>query len=974
MDNAMENEVELLKKQIVELQRENEILKSGNVFTGSSREHDLLLRLFDSVKEYVYVADMETYELLYVNRTLEKDIGSCTGKKCYQFLQGLEEPCPFCTNDIIRNDPDSSHIWELYNPVLKRWYRCIDRAIPWVGNRLVRYELALDISDIRTAEEEMRRFRMALEASSDAVYLTDLRTGLFVDVNSRAYTQLGYTREEILGMRPEDINIAVSEHGLEPYLRNVLDGRDEGAVETYHRHKDGTLLPVEVGLRRLTTVSSELLVSVARDISERRDAQRDLATRLMYERVLSTCARELLSQFSSLNAMHTTLESLRETVDVCRVYIFENFINDDGQLCCRHRFEVCSEGVASQFGKSELECVPYLPAFSRWAQTLEQGKALSGLVDEFPEEEQPLLRAQDIQSILVLPLKVGGQWWGLIGFDDTRTMRRWTQLDEQLLMTAAEIIAAAIERNRAQKQLEKTSREAEAASRSKSEFLANMSHEIRTPLNAIIGLTELSLQEDLPEGVGENLRASLSSAEALLDIVNDILDLARVESGKLHLEEVEFSLPRFLGGVMRVMRHEAERKGLDFSMFLGRGLPRELMGDSGRLRQILVNLIGNAIKFTEEGGVNVAVECVSSSGGYIAGVQRVRFTVQDTGIGIPEHLHGIIFENFRQADGSITRKYGGTGLGLTISRQLVEMMGGSISLRSEAGKGSRFEVELPFKVAETHACAIEEGEDVPEMLPLRILLAEDNALNRRTMILALKKLGHQADAVQNGAEAVEKAALKRYDCIFMDVQMPVMDGLDATRAIRGFTPDTAATAPDVHIIALTAHALAGDKERFVQAGMSSYLSKPVRLEALKKHLVQLQAGTADGGGADAPLMPAYDAHPVMEPYTGGQREAYRFRRFLVTVAALRESLWSAFDRGNLLELHSLAHTLMHEADKMGAPRVCVMASRLESRVRDARPEEVRPIFLLLMDAINHLEHELLKIFPDARGAEGHHAG
>ncbi|MFV0422901.1 ATP-binding protein [Oleidesulfovibrio sp.] len=959
----MQSEVELLKKKIAQLEYENENLRSGCVFSGSPEEHDFLLCLFDSVNEYVYIADMDTHELLYVNKTLENDIGEVKGKKCFEVLQGLSEPCSFCTNEIIRNSPTSSHVWELYNPVLKRWYRCIDRTIPWSGNRLVRYELALDISDIREAEDEMRRFRMALEASSDAIYLTDVKSGFFVDVNSRAYMQLGYTRDEILQMGPEHINIAVKEHGLEAYLRNTLGANDEGAVETFHSRKDGSMIPVEVGLRRFRTASTELLVSVARDISERRDAQRDLATRLMYERVLSTCARELLTRFSSPRAMQRALNSLREAVDVCRVYVFENFTDNKGRLCCRQRYEVCAEGVPSQLGLPELQHVEFLPGYKRWVDTLSRGKVLCGVVKDFPAEERALLNLQQIKSLLVLPLMVGGEWWGFIGFDDTQNLRSWSQLDEQLLMTAGEIVAAAIERSRAQTQLEKTSREAEAASKSKSEFLANMSHEIRTPLNAIIGLTELSLQENLSDEVAENLKASLSSAEALLDIVNDILDLARVEAGRVHLEEVEFSLPRFLGGVMRVMRHEAERKGLEFSMFLGRGLPRELVGDSGRLRQILVNLIGNAIKFTEEGGVNVAVECIADKEGTRQDVQWVRFSVQDTGIGIPTHMHGLVFENFQQADGSITRKYGGTGLGLTISRQLVEMMGGTISLQSELAKGSRFQVELPFVVSTQLSVCHEEDQAVPVLRPFRVLLAEDNEINRRTLLMALKKLGHDVDTVTNGAEAVEQAGKVHYDCILMDVQMPVVDGLDATRAIRAFPRGCNATQPDVHITALTAHALAGDKERFVAAGMSAYLAKPVRLTELREHIEALQATVEEKGLEPECEAPAYDAHPVMLPFSGDAREAYRFRRFLVTVAALRESLWSAFDRGNWLELHSLAHTLMHEAERMGTPRVHVMATRLEDRVREGRPEEVRPIFLLLIDAVNHLEHELLKFFP-----------
>jgi len=364
---------------------------------------------------------------------------------------------------------------------------------------------------------------------------------------------------------------------------------------------------------------------------------------------------------------------------------------------------------------------------------------------------------------------------------------------------------------------------AEDASAAKDRFLANMSHEMRTPLNGVLGVTELLLDTDLGAEQRELVEAARHSAQALLDVVNDVLDLAKIHARRMEIEDAPFELRGVLRTVRAVLAARAAQRGVAFAVEAPEDLPQRFLGDAVRLRQVLLNLAGNAVKFTERGSVRVEVAARPEPG---EERWRVDFAVRDTGIGIPADRIPHLFEEFTQADGSTTRRYGGTGLGLAIAGRLVTLMGSRIQVESTPGQGSVFSFSLELAPADGDAVDGETDADdaLPQRLDGRVLVVEDNAVNRMLAVRLLERLGLRVDTAENGREAVEATAKHDYDVILMDCQMPVMDGFAATREIRRREGDARRTP----IVALTANALAGDRDRCILAGMDDHLGKPLR--------------------------------------------------------------------------------------------------------------------------------------------------
>lgn len=383
------------------------------------------------------------------------------------------------------------------------------------------------------------------------------------------------------------------------------------------------------------------------------------------------------------------------------------------------------------------------------------------------------------------------------------------------------------------------------ANQAKSEFLANMSHELRTPLNAIVGLTDiLSNDPGHTAETREYLRMIKTSGEYLTVLINDILDLSRVESGKVVVDVVPFDVVRLLEDVCAPLRVQAGARRLELSWHIDNALPAWMKGDPHRLRQVLVNLIGNAIKFTHEGRIEVRVERTPGR----ASPPGVSYSIRDTGIGIAPDKLAAVFEPFVQADTSMTRRYGGSGLGLGISRRLVQLMGGDIELESTVGVGSVFRFGLPL-IESPSPTPVLLSEPVQPAGPLSILLVEDNALNETVARALLEMDGHLVAVARDGREAVSMAANGRFDVILMDIQLPEMDGYEATMRIRGHERQTDGHVP---IVAMTAHSMVGDREKCLNIGMDGYLAKPINRDSLRAALgraVKTPGDTAPAGQA-----------------------------------------------------------------------------------------------------------------------------
>ncbi|MBT5050800.1 MAG: response regulator [Rhodospirillaceae bacterium] len=492
---------------------------------------------------------------------------------------------------------------------------------------------------------------------------------------------------------------------------------------------------------------------------------------------------------------------------------------------------------------------------------------------------------------------------------------------------------------------------AEQASQAKSEFLANMSHEIRTPMNGVLGMASLLLKTDLTPKQTHFAESIKLSGDSLLGLLNNLLDVSKIEAGQVELEVTKFHLPRLLQEVDSLMQPRAMEKGLSYDTRLAPETPMAFMGDFGRIKQVLFNLVGNALKFTETGGITINISYSEIE------QPSLRFEVRDTGIGILAGKQALVFEKFAQADASTTRVFGGTGLGLAICRDLVTLMGGAMGLHSEPGQGSNFWFTVACEKTASQWIDYVAGGTSPDAVvhsgrdqPLRVLLAEDNAVNQEIAVACLEDAGHHVDVAVNGADAVKAVQKATYDVVLMDVHMPVMDGMVATTRIRQLS----GPASVIPIIALTANAMVGDREKYMAAGMDDYVSKPFDPDRLLA-VIQSRAGRIAVGEGQA-VVPSSSEEPspeepspefmtgldsaIIEPLRVGKPDLWKklVGIFLETTPASLETLEHALTNEDCPSVHVTAHTLKSASANMGAAGLSQLCRQLEAMAGEGKLE------------------------------------
>lgn len=574
-------------------------------------------------------------------------------------------------------------------------------------------------------------------------------------------------------------------------------------------------------------------------------------TLLRNEKMLTSIAyatKELLSNPDFTLATHRAITLLGDGAGVDRSYLFETHQDEANDYYISQRFEWSANGIPSEINNPNLQNIPLGVFGDEVLPKFLNNQYFYAVISKIKDDNlREFLSVQQIKTILIIPVFVGQKFWGLVGFDNCTEEREWSEAETAILISFAESISNAVERKILVENLRTSMVNANEASIAKSEFLANMSHEIRTPLNGIIGFSDLLQRTSLSTTQTEYLSAIVNSGKLLLNLINDILDFSKIEAGKLELSPNPCDLNEVAEQCLQMISTAATEKGLSLNLSMDPQLPTIVTVDELRLKQILINLLGNAVKFTPKGSVELSIVVLESS----KDLQEhlIEFSVVDTGIGIPEEKKQLIFEAFAQEDNSTTRKFGGTGLGLTICTKLLALMGSQLQLNSTLHKGSRFSFNLTLAVtSEAKKPVSKKTVSLPSLkqqsdqqnnsASFRILLVDDNPVNMLLARAIVKNSFPTASILEakNGREAVEMFQIHKPSFIFMDIQMPEMSGYEATQNIRNI--ERVEKRSSIPIIALTAGTVKGEYEKCLACGMNDYLSKPVVAADIEKMVMK----------------------------------------------------------------------------------------------------------------------------------------
>jgi len=796
------------------------------------------------------------------------------------------------------------------------------------------------------------RMELMLDAAPFASHFWDTELNL-IDCNQAAVNMFNLSGKKEYIEKYFDLTPEFQPDGfrsIDKLKHMILETYKTGhaRIDWMRRSQDGDPVPVELTLVRVETQDGPLVAGYCRDLREQRKMLCDIQSRDTLLNVINRIAVLLLAASNDEVFEESLVKSMAligKCLDVDFVQIWQNDTYDDVlHFVLKHKW-LSKAGVKAP----DTTIGTAVPYSTRWKELFLRGEFINGPISSLPKEDQDLLGPLGITSTVTIPLYYQDVFWGVFCVDDCIKERYFTECEINLLYSVGLMLVNAINRNHLMSELETEKESALFANKAKTTFLANMSHEIRTPMNAILGMSEILGHEDLNESQIGYINDIKTAAQSLLGIINDILDMSKIEAGKLELNPTDYIYEQFADNIVSMFTHVADTKNLDFIYETEGSIPECLFGDDIRLRQAITNICGNSMKFTEEGHVKLSVKTDGD---------KLIFRIEDTGTGIREEDIPKMFNTFEQVDKDKNRTVVGTGLGLSITKAFVEMMGGDIKVESEYGHGTVFIVTVPViegnveNIRQVNNDVMVQTISAPDA---KILVTDDNGFNLKVASGLLGFMDIEAELADSGAKAIELVKQNYYDIIFMDHMMPEMDGVETVQKIRSL----GGRFEDLIIIALTANAVSGARVMFLENGFNDFISKPIDANELQnivqRHLPpeKVTLGVNDGG-----------SQPVSD------REANLRKKTIITFVKENEPtsdlITKALDKDDFETAHRIAHTLKSSAGYLNKKALEEAAASLELSLGiyppSYSPEQVKVLQ-------KELEKALLEFRPIVEEAE-----